>query len=49
MVKSPPPNAGERALIPGQGTKIPSATGQLSLGAADCTVHVPQPTPSAAK
>ena len=30
VVKSPPPSAGDSGLIPGQGTKIPHATGQLS-------------------
>ena len=31
MVKNLPSNAGDTGLIPGQGTKIPHATGQLSL------------------
>ena len=30
MVKNPPSNAGEAGSIPGQGTKIPHAVGQLS-------------------
>ena len=30
MVKNPPYNAGDEASIPGQGTKIPHAAGQLS-------------------
>ena len=30
MVKNPPSNAGHVGLIPGRGTKIPHATGQLS-------------------
>ena len=30
VVKNPPFNAGDTALIPGQGTKIPHAEGQLS-------------------
>ena len=30
MVKNPPSNAGDVGSIPGQGTKIPHATGQLS-------------------
>ena len=30
VVKNPPPNAGNASLIPGQGTKIPSAVGQPS-------------------
>ena len=33
MVKNPPSNAGDAGSIPGQGTKIPHATGQLSLRA----------------
>ena len=30
MVKNPPSNAGDTGSIPGQRTKIPHATGQLS-------------------
>ena len=30
VVKNPPSNAGHMGSIPGQGTKIPHATGQLS-------------------
>ena len=30
VVKNPPYNTGDLGLIPGQGTKIPYATGQLS-------------------
>ena len=30
VVKNPPYNAGDVGSIPGQGTKIPCATGQLS-------------------
>ena len=30
MVKNPPSNAGDADVIPGQGTKIPHAVGQLS-------------------
>ena len=30
VVKNPPSNAGDVGLIPGWGTKIPHATGQLS-------------------
>ena len=33
-VESPPSNAGDVGLIPGRGTKIPCALGQLSLSAA---------------
>ena len=31
VVKNPPPNAGDVGSIPGRRTKIPHATGQLSL------------------
>ena len=31
VVKNPPSNAGDTGLIPGWGTKIPHASGQLSL------------------
>ena len=31
VVKNPPHNAGDVGSIPGQGTKIPPDTGQLSL------------------
>ena len=34
MLKNPPSNAGDVGLIPGRGTKIPHAAGQLSLHAA---------------
>ena len=30
VVKNPPSNAGDAGSIPGQGNKIPRATGQLS-------------------
>ena len=33
VVKNPPSNAGDVGLIPGRGTKIPHAAGQLSLHA----------------
>ena len=33
MVKNPPSNAGDVGSIPGRGTKIPHAAGQLSLRA----------------
>ena len=33
MVKNPPSKAGDAGLIPGWGTKIPHAAGQLSLHA----------------
>ena len=34
VVKNPSSNAGDMGLIPGQGTKIPHAAGQLSPHAA---------------
>ena len=34
MVKNPPSNAGDAGSIPGQGTKIPHAMGQLNPHAA---------------
>ena len=34
VVKNPPSSAGDARSIPGQGTKIPHAAGQLSLRAA---------------
>ena len=34
VVKNPPSNAGDAGSIPGQGTKIPHAAGQLSPHAA---------------
>ena len=34
VVKNPPSNAGDVGSIPGRGTKIPHAAGQLSLCAA---------------
>ena len=33
VVKNPPSNAGDAGSIPGRGTKIPRATGQLSPSA----------------
>ena len=39
VVKNPPSNAGDVGSIPGRGSKIPHATGQLSLRAAT-TEHV---------
>ena len=41
MVKNPPCNAGDTGLIPVRGTKIPHATGQLSL----CTTESPEKDP----
>ena len=40
MVKNLPPNAGDKGLIPNQGTNIPHAAGQLSL----CTTAREKPT-----
>ena len=37
VVKNPPSNAGDVGSIPGQGTKIPHAIGQISPGA--CTLE----------
>ena len=34
LVKNLPSNAGDTSLMPGQGTKIPHAWGQLSQGTA---------------
>ena len=51
MVKNLPSNAGDMCSIPGWGTKIPHAVGQLSPGATTAelvhlseTAHVPQTT-----
>ena len=51
VVKYPPFNAGDAGLIPGQGTKIPRAAGQLSPHATTTELehlnwraHVPQTT-----
>ena len=51
MVKNPPYNAGDVGSIPGQGTKIPYAMGQLSphattteLGRLNKRARVPQTT-----
>ena len=41
MVKSPPSNAGDTGSIPGRGTKIPHAVGQLSPSATTAE-HMPQ-------
>ena len=38
-VKNPPSNAGDVGSIPGGGTKIPHAGGQLSLRAVEPTCH----------
>ena len=47
VVKNLPSNAGDTGLIPGQGTKVPHATGQLSLWVATAEpegsgAHTPQ-------
>ena len=41
VVKNLPSNAGDVSLIPGQGTKIPHAAGQISLSisTAECACH----------
>ena len=43
VVKNPPYNAGDAGSIPGRGTKIPHAAGQLSLPAS-ARAHVSQST-----
>ena len=48
MVKNRPSNAGATGLIPGQGTKIPHAEGQLSLRAPSREACALKPRPSAA-
>ena len=45
MVKNPPSNAGDAGSIPGWGTRIPHATGQLRLRA---TTREPAPACSGA-
>ena len=40
VVENPPYNAGDIGLVPGQGTKIPHAAGQLSLRTA--TTELPR-------
>ena len=42
VVKNPPSNAGDMGLIPGQGTKIPHALGQLSPCTATREASSPQ-------
>ena len=42
VVESPPSSAGDEDLIPGCGTKIPSAAGQLSLLATTREAREPQ-------
>ena len=56
MVENPPSNVGDMGLIPGQGTKIPHAVGQLSPCAATTEpadhnqkARVPQLRPDTAK
>ena len=39
MVKNPPSNSGDTGSIPGQGTKIPCAVGQLSRDALEPMHH----------
>ena len=45
MVKNLPSNAGKVGLIPGWGTKIPHAKGQLSLQATTTETHMQQGQP----
>ena len=55
MAKNLPSNAGDVGLIPGQGTKVPHATGQLSPHATtteptppgDCTSQLERENPHA--
>ena len=49
MVKNPPSNAREAGLIPGQGTKVPHAVGQLSPCPVTREAWALQRRPSAAK
>ena len=42
VVKNPPSNAGDKGSVPGWGTKIPHATGQLSLCATTREAHTLQ-------
>ena len=49
MVRNPPSNAGDAGVIPGQGTKIPRAAGQLTLTLQLEKACVLQQKPSAAK
>ena len=42
VIENPPPNAGDTGLIPGQGTKIPHAMGQLSLSTATTEATRPE-------
>ena len=46
MVKNLPSNAEDEGLIPGQGTKIPHAMGQLSLNKRACMSQTTEPMPS---
>ena len=49
MVKNSPLNAGGSGSIPGWGTKIPQASGQLSPSAATREACMPQQRPSVAE
>ena len=42
VVTNPPANAGDVGSIPGQGTEIPHASGQLSPCAITSEAHVPR-------
>ena len=53
MVKNLPSSAGDMGLIPGQGTKIPHISGQLSphtetIEPKCSRAHTPQPRPNTA-
>ena len=43
-MKNPPCNAGDTGSVPGQGTKIPYAAGQLSLCTATVESYALEPT-----
>ena len=43
MVKNPPSNAGDTGSIPGRGTKIPHAAGQLSRNYWTCAPQLESP------
>ena len=49
VVENLPTNTGDVGSIPGQGTKNPHATGQLSLHATTREAHVPQQDPEEPK
>ena len=42
VIENLPPNTGDTGLIPGRGTKIPHAMGQLSLSTATTEATCPE-------